>query len=229
MDKQQPSTPKPDPTIEAAPQHSPYPISRLKRFSPWLWSIAILIIIPYILISWNYSRTIILGTIQPSSYISFPLGQNKQVTLNKVFYLKHQYCVDMNIEFINGRRKLYGEDFDKGNYTYNEYVDDMQKNFSGLSKLARNKIYLYKFKVIAYDSRNIEILNKEYMNTDNVMDVWSGTYKSNNQNSFTTVIFDCFTLPKGRYKFIIIDKSNQINEFNEIKTSIGINPNYSLK
>ncbi|OAM34282.1 hypothetical protein A7P97_03470 [Eikenella sp. NML070372] len=87
--------------------------------------------------------------------------------MNKVFYLKHQYCVDMNIEFINGRRKLYGEDFDKGNYTYNEYVDDMQKNFSGLSKLARNKIYLYKFKVIAYDSRNIEILNKEYMNTDN--------------------------------------------------------------
>ncbi|WP_225747760.1 hypothetical protein [Eikenella sp. Marseille-P7795] len=182
MDKQQPSTPKPDPTIGAGSQHSPHLISRLKRFSPWLWSIAILIIIPYIIISWGYCRALILGRIQPSSYISFPLGQNKQVTLNKTFYLKHQYCVDMNIEFIDGMKKVFGEDYDKGNYIFNESADNIQRNFSGLDNNIKTQVY--RFQVVAYNSNNIEIINKEYTNTNEVSNVWSGTITNDKNKSY---------------------------------------------
>lgn len=226
MDKQQPSTPKSDLTIGADSQCYHHPTNRVKRFYPWLRSIVILTIIPYILISCNYSRTIILGTIQPSSYTSFPLGQNKQVTLNKTFYLKHQYCVDMNIEFIDGMKKVFGEDYDKGNYIFNESADNIQRNFSGLDNNIKTQIY--KFQVIAYNSNNIEIINKEYTNTDEVSNVWSGT-TTNDKNKSYLVEFECFTLPRGEYKFVITDKSKYINEFEELITSIGINPNYDLK
>lgn len=102
MDNQQPSPPQPDQTNEPGSQHPHNPTGYLKRFSPWLRGIAVLAIIAYILVSWDFSRTMILGFVQPSSYTSFPLGQNKQVTLNKTFYLRHQYCVDMEIELLMG-------------------------------------------------------------------------------------------------------------------------------
>ena len=36
----------------------------------------------------------------------------------------------MKIEFIDGMRKLYGADHDKGNYIFNESSDNIQRNFS---------------------------------------------------------------------------------------------------
>ncbi len=63
---------------------------------------------------------------------------------------------------------------------------------------------------------------------DKVFNVWGGSSKNNPNNSYL-VEFDCFNMPMGKYKFIITDKSNYNSEFNEVITSIGINPNYDLK
>ncbi|OAM35728.1 hypothetical protein A7P98_07665 [Eikenella sp. NML080894] len=227
MDKQQPSIHKNDQIFGAEPQPPSHQISYLKRFSPWLWGISIWAVLLYVLINIPFTRTIILGIFQPSSYNSFPLGKNGQIEINKNIYIKHSYCLGMNIDFINGSTKLKAGDKDKIN-TYDDKYFTSFHNLQGLAPTEyRQEMYSIKLEIYKITGIEQNLINqREYTNLD-IIDGWDG--RSKNLNDISSYLkFGCFYLRPGRYKFKISDNSKYIDDFKGINTYIGINPDYSL-
>lgn len=218
------SAPTPPSEHNSAPKET-----RLQRLAPWLWSMVIYAVVFSIFMSMSFTRTIILGFIQPSSYVDFPLGQNKQIEINRRSYAKHPYCISVLYEFIDAENKLYSANKDQQPRVLNEEVNDKLQNFIASSKTARYQKFMYRFQVIAYDNKNRELLNKEYTNLSQPLNGWIDSSRDRPQNFRYRRDFDCIQLPMGTYRFKIIDKSEPIDEFKEFITSIGVNPDYSLK
>lgn len=176
-----------------------------------------------ILASCDISRNLFFYLTYKPDYKDFPLGRNEQIELEKDVWFKQTYCLDIKIEFIDGKIKRFGSNYERGEYHINDAVWREQKAFTG-----GNERLLYTLQFTAYKQGQDKIFFQKEFNNLNAYN--STSWNSNNpKNLAERADLGCFELPRGKYHFEISDKSEFIQEFNTVNTSIEIYPSTSIK
>jgi hypothetical protein len=167
-------------------------------------------------------------TNQYNKYHDFPLGKQKNYTINIDTTIENNYCINMRGEFLDGYIKLFGEN-KINTHEFQEKIYEQQLNFLGIMNNLQKQTY--SLDVTAYKNNEGEtllLLTRNYTNLSNNLG-GGGSYVENKRNIAYIVTLECFTLPAGNYQFIFKDKSSPTPEFDEVITSIGIHPNNKIK
>ncbi|WP_225748412.1 hypothetical protein [Eikenella sp. Marseille-P7795] len=203
----------------------------LKKYAPLLKKLAILGVVSCLLVSCDFSRSLILQFLPTPAYQDFPLGQHKRLEFNETIYLKHRYCLWTKIEFIDGMINLWGPDADKGVFgPLNEEAQKMQQAFTGLGDLSEESEPMYTIRMRVYRKglrQETLMFQKEYTNF--VIEDSYGANTDNPRNIANNIARGCFELPIGRYRFELTDQSPFRPEFNQVQTSVVISPVLNFK
>ena len=146
--------------------------------------------------------TVINGLTSPEpSYVDLPLGQNKTITINvENGFHKKPYVVSLRIEYPNAMAV-------KNGYAI---AGDKAKKLP------------FNIRIKGYKVEN----NKETLFMENDVKQLGYISGGSNTNKREDIAFithiDTIYLSKGLYKFVITDNSIQNDEYEKIKTSIGI-------
>ena len=191
----------------------------IKRTMIW-FLLAILIL--FFLASCEFTRKTILGTFLPPVYVDFPLGKNRIVEIDFLNYVEHKYYISMRIKFNKGNLKLFSRN-KEGDRRINEKINNFQRAFIGLTSADHREFY--RFKVFGYKinkkGKPILFFQKEYSNKSRVYEVYGSNVNNPDDLAFSTN-YDYLTLPRGKYHFVIEDKSLYTPMFGDIEAFIGI-------
>ena len=233
MDKQQISPSKPNQIIETDPQHHYKSKSYLRHYYHYLRWMVFIILFSLGLANCELARNLIVGITYNPTYIDFPLGRNKQINIDTRSYVKHRFCIYMRTEFIDGNIELYGPNLLPGKQGRNQQISDKQYAFIG-APFGENKSKFYTFKVTAYKQewgQEKVFFIREYNNLNirkTIAQLYGDNTKNPRNNAYQVGI-ECFSLPRGKYRFEFIDSSSFIPEFDKVITSVGVHPNNELK
>ena len=159
----------------------------------------------------------------PNAYTPFPLGEEKEVKIDKRIYMKWRYCISIHYEFIEGLRKAYGENFMNGEFNTNKEAIALQEAFVGSTNINTRMFYIFSVTILKSEGKEYNpFFSKTFTNFDTARSYWANT--DNPLDKGYTKYFQCIELKRGSYRFIFIDKNPFIPEFKEVRTFVKISP-----